>query len=339
MKTVLILGGAGFIGFNIAKYLSENRNYKITIADNHSRQGGRQNDLFTKFIKNNDINVVNEDFTDVKSYERIEKNYDYVYMLASVVGVDIVNSNPHEIIRINTALIYNTLEWLRKSDCDKVLFTSTSECYAGSIDSFGCSVPTAEDIPLTISDIKQPRFTYAVTKMLGESGFIQYAKKYKFNCSIVRYHNVYGPCMGFKHVIPHLAQRFYNGETPFNIYGHNQTRAFNFIDDAVDGTVKAMEYGSNGEIYHIGSEEEITIDELTRYTGKIVGYSGEYINAPTYPGSVSRRCPDITKAKSELGYDPKVHWKDGLEKTINWYFTYLKADNPLYESFYDKKLA
>ena len=126
---------------------------------------------------------------------------------------------------------------------------------------------------------------------------------------------------------------------PSYIYGHNQTRAFNFIDDAVDGTVKAMEYGSNGEIYQIGSEEEITIDELTRYTGKIVGYSGEYINAPTYPGSVSRRCPDITKAKSELGYDPKVHWKDGLEKTINWYFTYLKADNPLYESFYDKKLA
>ena len=258
-------------------------------------------------------------------------------MLASVVGVDYVNEMPHEIIRINTALIWNTLEWLRNSKCGKVLFTSTSECYAGTIEAFDYKIPTSEQVPLTIQDIRHPRFTYAVTKMLGESGFIQYADKLGFDCTIVRYHNVYGPRMGFKHVIPHLAQRFLNGENPFKVYGASQTRAFNFIDDAVEGTVLAMERGRSGEIYHIGTEEEISIKELVVYTGKLMGFTGKYVDAPTYPGSVARRCPDISKAKNELGYEPKVSWKLGLKETINWYVDYLKENKELHESFYDNK--
>lgn len=258
-------------------------------------------------------------------------------MLASVVGVDYVNEMPHEIIRINTALIYNTLEWLRSSKCGKVVFTSTSECYAGTVEAFDYQIPTAEDVPLTIQDITHPRFTYAVTKMLGESGFIQYANKLGFECTIVRYHNVYGQRMGFKHVIPHLAQRFLNGENPFKIYGADQTRAFNHIDDAVKGTVLAMEKGGNGEIYHIGTQEEITIKELIQYTGELMGFKGDYIDAPTYPGSVARRCPDISKAKKDLGYEPKVSWKDGLKDTINWYVDYLDKNKDLHESFYDNK--
>jgi len=173
--------------------------------------------------------------------------------------------------------------------------------------------------------------------MLGESGFINYSRKLGFECSIIRYHNVYGPRMGFKHVIPHLVQRFRNNETPFKIYGHDQTRSFNYIDDAVLGTVKAMEVGKNGEIYHIGDEDEISIEDLTRFTGDIMNFKGEYEYAPTYPGSVARRCPDISKAKKDLGYEPKVSWKDGLKDTINWYVDYLDKNKDLHESFYDNK--
>lgn len=337
MKKVLLLGGAGFIGYNITKYLAENRDYKITIADNFFRGGGKIDDLLQELIDKHDIKIVAGDFTDPKVFEQLEKDYAYVYMLASVVGVDYVNKIPHEIIRINTALIYNTLEWLRYSECGKVLFTSTSECYAGAVEAFDYVIPTPETVPLTIKDISHPRFTYAVTKMLGESGFIQYSSKLGFECSIIRYHNVFGPRMGFKHVIPHLAQRFTNRENPFKIYGHDQTRAFNFIDDAVEGTVLAMEKGKSGEIYHIGTQEEITIEELIRYTGELMGFDGEYEYAPTYPGSVARRCPDITKAREELGYEPKVGWKEGLTKTIDWYVDYLNSNKELHESFYDNK--
>ncbi len=329
-KKILLLGGAGFIGFNIARYLSENRDYELTIADNFAR--GKQDDDFTGLVKRHGIKVLPGDYTDPAAFDLLDNIYDQVYMLASVVGVDNANSIPHEIIRINTALIYNTLEWVRRSQIGKVLFTSTSECYAGSIEAFHYKVPTPEEVPLSIVDIGHPRFTYAVTKMLGESGFLNYARILGFETTIVRYHNVYGPRMGFKHVIPHLVVRFRENENPFKVYGHDQTRAFCYIDDAVMGTVLAMERpGTNGEIFHIGTQDEITIDELIHYAGELMKYKGEYENAPTYPGSVNRRCPDISKAKKILGFEPAVMWKEGLKKTVAWYNQYLEQGKLVYE--------
>ncbi|PZR27469.1 MAG: hypothetical protein DI535_10690 [Citrobacter freundii] len=329
-KKVLLLGGAGFIGYNITKFLAENRDYSLTIADNFAR--GKQDELFTELVNRHNVKVIAGDYTDPKAFDQLDEEYDQLYMLASVVGVDNANSIPHEIIRINTALIYNTLEFMRRAKIGKVLFTSTSECYAGTVDAFGYTIPTPEQVPLCIEDIGHPRFTYAVTKMLGESGFLNYGRMLNVETTIVRYHNVYGPRMGFKHVIPHLAIRFRKGETPFKVYGHDQTRAFCFISDAVKGTVLAMEQpNTNGEIYHIGTQEEITIGELIHYTGELMGFTGEYENAPTYPGSVSRRCPDITKARTQLGYEPEVGWKEGLKQTINWYNEYLEQGKKVYE--------
>ena len=278
-----------------------------------------------------DIKVIKADLTLAYNFQVFDNDYDEVYMLASVVGVDYANSIPNEIIRINTALILNTLEWLKEAKVGRTLFTSTSECYAGATEAFNYKIPTPEEVPLTISDIKHPRFTYAVTKMLGESGFHNYSKVFGFENVIVRYHNVYGPRMGFKHVIPHLAQRFIKGETPFKVYGHDQTRAFCYISDAVEGTVQAMEKGIHGETYHIGTQEEITIEALIKHGGSVMGYTGPYTNAPTYPGSVSRRCPDITKAKKELNYNPKVDWKSGVKETLEWYEKYINDGKDVYE--------
>ena len=106
-------------------------------------------------------------------------------MLASIVGVDYINNMPHEIIRINTALIFNTLEWLKNVKCKKVLFTSTSECYAGAIEAFNYDIPTPENVPLTIKDITHPRFTYAVTKMLGSLVLYNIQKKIVLNVPLL----------------------------------------------------------------------------------------------------------------------------------------------------------
>lgn len=334
---VLLLGGAGFIGYNIARQLAESGTWDITIADNFFRHGGKPDPEILALSEKYGLKLIGGDFTDATAFQNLEGPYDRIYMLASVVGVDYVNEMPHEIIRINAALIMNTLEWIRDIGCGRALFTSTSEAYAGAVEAFGYTIPTPEDVPLTISDIGHPRFTYAVTKMLGESGFLNYASKLEFESVIVRYHNVYGPRMGFKHVIPHLAQRFTAGESPFRIYGHDQTRSFNFVDDAVRGTILTMEQGSPGEIYHIGDRDEITIEELVRFVGDLFGYEGPYETAPTYPGSVQRRCPDIGKAERQLGYSPQVYWKKGVEKTISWYRDYLASNEELTESFYDTK--
>jgi UDP-glucose 4-epimerase len=336
MKKALIIGGGGFIGSNITRFLLENRDYKVDVADNFSRSAGREVLDLEKNRRSERLKIFNLDLTQPESFNQLDRDYDYVFMLAAMVGVDTVNAVPHEVIRVNSLLLINTLEWLRSASCGRVLFSSTSETYAGTIEAFGYEVPTSEGVPLTVEDVSHPRFTYAITKMLGESGFINYSRQGYFDAVIVRYHNVYGPAMGFRHVIPHLVERFQKNEAPFLIYGHDQTRAFNYIDDAVLGTVLALEKGANTEIYHIGDSNEISIETLTRFVGKLLNYDGDYEYAPTFPGSVSRRCPNITKAKNDLDYSPSVDWQSGVIRTINWYLEYLDGDDHSRESFYDQ---
>lgn len=326
---ILLLGGAGFIGFGIASFLAQQRDCDLTIADQFS-SGQKDND-FTELVARHKITLIEGDFTDSALFDRLESEYDSVYMLAAVVGVKRCLEHPEEVIRINTALTANTLAWLRRSRVGRVLFASSSECYAGTTTAFNYPVPTAEDVPLCVDDIQHPRYTYAVTKMLGESAFLSCAAPYGFEATVVRYQNVFGPRMGFKHVIPHLVERFLaDSESPFQIYGADQTRAFCYISDSAEGSVRAMESPrAAGEVYHIGATEEISIETLVRAVGEILGYSGRYEHAPTYPGSVARRCPDISKARVQLGYQPRVPWREGLERTVAWYCRFFESGAPI----------
>ena len=326
MKKVLILGGTGFIGFNIAQFLALNRECELTIVDDFSR--GANDSEFDSFSTRYNIRLIAADLSNPAAFKSLAINYyDDVYVLASVVGVNRCIEEPEEVIRINTAIISNTTEWLRIARPKRVLFTSSSEIYAATNNIFNYTIPTPETVPICIEDTRQPRFTYAITKILGEAAFFSYGKKLGIHTTVVRYHNIYGPRMGFKHAIPHIIERIYKGENPVKIYGGDQTRAFCFCTDGAEGTVLAMENGaSNQQIYHIGNNDEITIDHLTRSIGSVMGYKGLYENVlDTYPGSVSRRCPDITKAKNALLYQPKVSLIEGLKKTVEWYTAFFDS--------------
>jgi nucleoside-diphosphate-sugar epimerase len=323
-KTVLLLGGAGFIGYCVARYLAENRAYDLTIADDFSA-GNRDHDFNTVRDTHN-ICVIDGDFSDRKTFDTLDTHYDDVYILASVVGVNRCIEEPEEVIRINTGIILNTAEWLRTSKPSRILFASSSENYAATTDTFNYPIPTGEAVPLCIEDTRHPRFTYAVTKILGEAAFFAYGRKLGIHTTVVRYQNIYGPRMGFKHAIPHIIERFYKDESPVKIYGAEQTRAFCFCTDAAEGTVRALESEvSDQQVYHIGNDDEITIEVLTHTIGTIMGYTGPYENAPTYPGSVSRRCPDITKAKNDFGYKPEVPLEAGLRETVAWYRSFFDS--------------
>lgn len=322
--SALLLGGSGFIGFGIAKFLKENRDYDITIVDDFSA-GGDDPD-FRQYCTVNDIALIPGDLSIDRTYGNIGEGYDHVYVLASVVGVNRCIAEPHSVIRINTGIIQCTTEWLKHSKPKRVVFASSSENYAATTDRFAYSVPTDENVPLCIADTRHPRFSYAVTKMLGESAFFSYGRQLGIHTTVVRYQNIYGPRMGFKHAIPHIIERFYKGEEPIRMFGHDQTRAFCYRSDASEGTVLALESDkSNQEVYHIGTDQEISIDALTRTIGSIVGYNGRYEPAPTYPGSVSRRCPDIGKARSHFGYRPKVSLQEGLSQTVEWYLRFFES--------------
>lgn len=319
MKKVLVLGGGGFIGRNVVQFLIDRGDCNVTAAD--IQAGSNWSNITKDINKSKRFTEVLDDFTKISAFDNLDRNFDEVYMLAAVVGVNRTLKSPQEVIRINTLLTMNMLDWISRNSVKKILFSSSSENYAGTSDLFDIEIPTAENVPLCIEDINHPRWTYAITKIHGESSFIHSAKAYDYECTIVRYQNIIGPEMGFGHAIPHIVERFFKGEeSPFKIYGHEQTRAFCYVDDAVKGTVGAMESDkANGEIYHIGKQDEINMEKLTTYIGELMGYSGEYEGAVTYPGSVARRCPNIDKAKEDFGYSPLIDWKEAVTLTTDWY--------------------
>jgi len=324
-RKVFVLGGGGFIGSAIVRILNNRGNYDITVGDNFIHN---QLDQELKlFYNQNNIRLIYEDFTEISQFDKLDNDYDDFYMLASMIGVNYTLENPHEVIRVNTALIYNSLEWLKKVKIKNVLFTSTSECYSGTIDEFNYAVPTDEKIPLCIDDIHHPRWTYAATKILGESGFLNYSKKFQFNCKIIRYNNIIGPKMGFGHIIPHLVERFLKNENPFKVYGAHQTRSFCYVDDGALGTIQAMECeNAKSDIFHIGNDVEITIEEFVKKTGEYFKYKGDYVLAPTYPGSVSRRCPNLSKSKTILDFKINYNWEQALYLTLDWYKNYFEKN-------------
>ncbi len=319
MKKVLVLGGGGFIGRNIVEFLVDRGDCNVTAAD--IREGSNWDKISSDANKANRFRAVVDDFTNLSAFDKLAQHYDEIYMLAAVVGVNRTLKYPHDVIRINTQLTINTLDWVSRNPVKRILFASSSENYAGTSDLFGAEIPTPETVPLCIGDIKHPRWTYAVTKMHGESAFIHSAEAYNYECTIVRYQNIIGPEMGFSHAIPHIVERFVKEEgSLFKIYGHDQTRSFCFIDDAVKGTVGAMESDNAiGEIYHIGKQDEINMETLTTYIGELMNYSGEYETAMCYPGSVARRCPNIDKAITDFGYSPIIEWQTAVKLTTDWY--------------------
>lgn len=334
-KKILILGGLGFIGYHLSKILSLNDKNRITIVDDNSR--GKLDPCTSKLIKKKNIKFLRLNLTKFNSYKKLKNNYDHVYLLASIVGVNNTLSYPLKVIETNSSIILNTLKWMKFKKIKKFMFASTSETYAGTIDTFNFKIPTPENIPLTISDISHPRYTYAVTKMLGESAFLNLKTNKNLKVIIVRFHNIYGERMGFKHVIPHLIERFYKKEKLFTIYGGKQTRAFCYVSDAILQMTKLMNKRNNkSKIYNIGNDQEITITKLSKIIGNRFNFKNKYIHKKSFPGSTRRRCPDISLIKNELKLKPKVDLEKGLDKTIKWYINYFDKNKKSFEKSFEK---
>ena len=310
---IIIFGGAGFIGFHLAKKLAEDKNNVITIADNFAR-GELDNEL-KELCKQSDVNYFPFDILKPEQFDKLN-SFDYVYHLAAVNGTKNFYEHPNAVLMVNTLGTYNVLNWFCKSKCKKILFTSSSETYAGTKDK---AIPTPETVALTVEDVFNPRWSYAGSKIIGELFVINMCRKYKKRFSIIRYHNIYGPRMGDDHVIPEFCQRIKNKETPFNIYGGIHQRAFCYVSDGVDGTIQVMESPkADGQLYHIGNPEETTMIKLAQQMCELQNHSPTFKIHPAPEGSTLRRCPDITKLKG-LGYSPKVSLTEGLKKTMEWY--------------------
>ncbi|MFC4011076.1 NAD-dependent epimerase/dehydratase family protein [Nonomuraea purpurea] len=308
---VLLLGGAGFIGLHLARRLSAD-GHAVTVVDDFSR--GRRDEALAEL----DVEVRSADLTDPAAYAGIEPGWDQIYMLAAVVGVRNVESDPARVIRVNTLALMHLLDWLRPGE--RLFFASTSEAYAGSVSVGLAPVPTPETVPLVVEDVGSPRYTYAISKLLGESAVLHTARAKGFEAVIGRFHNVYGPRMGADHVIPELSLRAARGEDPFTLYGADQSRAFCYVDDAVEAMVRLMaEPQAMGKIVHIGNDAETNIGDLAKLVLRVAGVSPAIQHVPAPAGSVARRCPDLTVLRELTGYEPRVALEEGVRKTYTWY--------------------
>lgn len=330
MARVLITGGAGFIGYHLARHLLETTDHGIVLVDNLWR--GKHDEDLAALLENPRVAFVQGDLTDPAFLPSLSGSFDFVYHLAAVNGTRLFYEVPHEVLRINILSLFNVLDWVKAMEHKpRLLFTSSNEAYAGALESFGqLPLPTPEEVPLVVSDVYNPRWTYGGSKLIGELMVINYAKSFGIPSVIVRPHNFYGPRAGYDHVIPQMIARIEVREEPFTIYGADETRSFCYIEDAVRAMRHVMEAPDfdteKADIFHIGSEEETNIAKLAEALFDLAGWHPKATTAmESKKGSVKRRLPDTSKLQKK-GWRHETSLTEGLKKTLEWYRIHPKKD-------------
>ncbi len=314
----LVTGGAGFIGFFLAKHLAD-AGQQVTICDNLFR--GKQDGEFKALLERDNVTFVEADLTDAKQLGKLDDDYDHVYHLAAINGTKYFYEIPHTVLRVNTLSTINILDWFAASRCKKILFSSSSETYASLGNAMKLPYPTPEEVPLAVTDIFNPRWSYGGSKLLGELFFANYAKHFKRRMSIVRYTNIYGPRMGYEHVVSEFIVRILRKEDPFRIYGAEPTRTFCYVEDAVRATRAVMESAkADNQVFNIGSDkEELSILDFAKRMFTLFGFHPQIEAHPAPAGSAMRRCPDISKLRKLTGFENEVGLDEGLRRTYAWY--------------------
>ena len=233
MMKVLVTGGAGFIGFFLSKACAE-KGYITHICDNNIR-GKLDSDLKILTQRDN-VKYLKLDLTSEKDVSSLDTDYDMVFHLAAINGTENFYKIPYTVMEVTINSTMLLLSHFKDSDT-KIVFSSSSEVYAGTIKQGTGLIPSSEEIPCTIDDVLNERFSYGGSKLAAEILINSFSKQYGLKFQIIRYHNIYGPRMGTKHVMPQMIYRTKNKQNPFLIYGPKQTRAFCYIDDAVDATL------------------------------------------------------------------------------------------------------
>jgi len=315
-RRILVTGGSGFIGSGLVKALVGAGN-QVRVLDNNSRGNpGRLKDVA------NDIELIAGDVRDADAVARAAEGMDEVHHLAFVNGTEFFYKAPELVLDVGVRGMINVIDACRRHGIGTLLLASSSEVYQTPP-----RIPTDESAPLTVPDPFNPRYSYGAGKLISEIMAINFGRKFFQRVLIFRPHNVYGPDMGFEHVIPQFALRLDAlakaqpaGRLRFEMQGTGEeTRSFCFIDDLIAGVMVMREKGEHLGIYHVGTKEEVTIAELARRVARAARREIEPSAGPPAAGGTPRRCPDISKL-ARLGYKPRVALDEGLKPTLDWYW-------------------
>ncbi|MGN0017874.1 MAG: GDP-mannose 4,6-dehydratase [Candidatus Gastranaerophilaceae bacterium] len=308
---ILITGGAGFIGSNLAEKLIKDHN--IIVIDNF-------NDYYSPAIKENNIKEIlnNPKYklyrADVRNIEEIkpvfsENSIDCVVHIAASAGVRASIKEPDLFIKNNICATVNVLELMKDFNVKKLVFASSSSVYGN------CKAEKfSEDLKIT-----EPISPYAATKSACEQFIYTFSKLYDIQAVCLRFFTVYG-----RRQRPDLAiSKFVNlikQDKPIPVYGDGTTyRDYTYIDDILSGIESAIYYNKTPyEIINLGGGEPVTLIDMIKTIEQVLGKKAQIEWLPMQAGDVIKTSADITKAKNLLNFEPKTKFIDGIKAYVEW---------------------
>jgi UDP-glucose 4-epimerase len=307
----VVTGAAGFIGAYLSRALAS-RGYDVVAVDNYLR--GRPERL----SGHPSIAMMACDVRDSAALTEAFRDAEVVFHLAAINGTENFYERPELVLDVGVRGALAVIDACRASNAPDLVVASSAEVYQTP-----AVVPTDEQTPMIIPDPLNPRYSYGGSKLVSELIAFNYAKDHFRKVQVFRPHNVYGPDMGWKHVIPQLIAKYLAardaGLPSIGIQGDgSETRAFCYVDDVVDGIITMYEAGQHRNVYHIGSMEEVSIAGLCRQISSALNLDMGITPGPGMAGATPRRCPDITKMRG-IGYEPQVSLREGIQRTVEWY--------------------
>jgi nucleoside-diphosphate-sugar epimerase len=303
----LVTGGAGFIGSNMVDELVR-RGHEVTVLDDLS--AGKESNLAGVRSK---IDLRIGSITDLATAQAACHKMDYVIHLAARTSVPKSVKDPLESNKVNIDGTLNVLVAARDAKVRRFVFAASSSAYGETP-----TLPKVEDMQ------PQPISPYGVTKFVGELYAQVFGRVYGLENACVRYFNVFGPRQDpssqYSGVLSRFMLAVIKNEAPV-VYGDGeQSRDFTYIENVVDETLRACEApGASGMVFNGGTGARITLNEVLRLLEKISGKKIKATYDPPRDGDIRDSQADITLARKTLGYEPRVHFEDGLKRTWDWY--------------------
>ncbi|MAB83636.1 MAG: NAD-dependent dehydratase [Phycisphaerae bacterium] len=318
---VLLTGGSGFLGSQLCEELL-GAGHEVVVLDDHSRGRPARLERFGDRVQ-----LVDGDVRDLDAVRAATEGCEVVWHLAYINGTRYFYEKPDMVLEVGVKGTLNTIEAALDCGVRRYVLASTSETYNNPT-----HVPTTESERLMIPDVTNPRFSYGGGKIACELLTLHYGGFRGLETVLFRPHNFIGPDMGFEHVIPEITGRIFemsNGlelkEIDLPIQGDgSETRSFCDITDGARGAFLSGEHGENGNIYHVGTEEEVSIRTLVETIGDVMGVKINVVPGELRAGGTPRRCPSVEKLRG-LGYEPKYSFRQAVERCVGWYVDYHMA--------------
>jgi nucleoside-diphosphate-sugar epimerase len=303
----LVTGGAGFIGSNIVAALVK-RGDSVVVLDNFST-GKREN---LEGLRDR-LQVIEGSITDLPTVRRAVEGADFVFHEAALASVQRSVDDPLTSNQVNIEGTLNVLVGARDAGVKRLVYAASSSAYGDTE-----VLPKREDMPA------RPLSPYAVQKWVGEHYCKVFTSLYGLDTVALRYFNVFGPhqdpTSDYAAVIPIFVTRLLAGGEP-TIYGDGeQSRDFTYIENVVDANLRACEGGAKGgEVVNVACGARYTLNQLFEHVRGLVGSSTRPLYGPARQGDVKHSMADISKARSLLGFEPRVDFETGLRRTVDWY--------------------